>query len=79
MVEVQLRDKERNRQFDGDFIELARSVYKLNDECAWLKRELNARLGSSIVEEKTIIHIKAVADVPLSQKNSFWKIDYEYN
>lgn len=52
LVEDQLRDKERNKQFDKDFVELARSVYKLNDERARLKRELNARLGSELVEEK---------------------------
>lgn len=52
LVEDQLRDKERDKRFDKDFIELARSVYKLNDERARLKRELNARLGSQLVEEK---------------------------
>lgn len=52
LVEDQLRDKERDKQFDKDFVELARSVYKLNDERARLKRELNARLGSQLVEEK---------------------------
>lgn len=52
LVEDQLRDKERDKRFDKDFIELARSVYKLNDERARLKRELNARLGSLLVEEK---------------------------
>lgn len=52
LVEDQLRDKERDKQFDGAFVELARSVYKLNDERARLKHELNTRLGSRIVEEK---------------------------
>lgn len=52
LVEDRLRDKERDKQFDADFIELARSVYRLNDERARLKRELNANLGSVIVEEK---------------------------
>lgn len=52
VVEDQLRDKERDKQFDEAFVELARSVYKLNDERARLKLELNTRLGSRIVEEK---------------------------
>ncbi len=52
LVEDQLRDKERDKQFDAAFVELARSVYKLNDERAKLKLELNTRLGSRIVEEK---------------------------
>jgi len=52
LVEDQLRDKERGKQFEGVFIELARSVYKLNDERARLKRALNVSLGSVVVEEK---------------------------
>ena len=52
LVEDQLRDKERVKQFDAAFVELARSVYKLNDERARLKHEFNTRLGSRIVEEK---------------------------
>lgn len=52
LVEDQLRDKERERQFDEVFVELARSVYRLNDERARLKRELNNNLRSGIVEEK---------------------------
>ena len=51
-VEDLLRDKERDQLFDERFVELARSVYRLNDERARLKRELNTRLGSEIVEEK---------------------------
>lgn len=51
-VEDRLRDKERGKEFDGNFIELARSVYKLNDERARIKRDLNAMLKSEIVEEK---------------------------
>ena len=35
--------------------ELARSVYRLNDRRAELKRELNTRLGSGLVEEKLYI------------------------
>ena len=51
-VEDKLRDCERRQDFSAAFIELARSVYRLNDRRAELKRELNSRLGSELVEEK---------------------------
>jgi len=47
-----LRAKESSQTFDGEFIELARSVYKLNDRRYSLKREINLLSGSTIVEEK---------------------------
>ena len=52
-IEDRLRDKESTGSFDGDFIELARAVYRCNDERAALKRRINLRLGSRIVEEKS--------------------------
>ncbi|HKU15418.1 MAG TPA: DUF6165 family protein [Steroidobacteraceae bacterium] len=52
-VEDLLRDKERARTFDQEFIELARAVYFTNDERAAVKRDINTRLGSKIVEEKS--------------------------
>ena len=51
-IEDQLRDCERRQDFSETFIELARSVYRLNDRRAELKRELNSRLESELVEEK---------------------------
>ena len=51
-VEDKLRDCERRQEFSATFIELSRSVYRLNDRRAELKRELNSRLGSELVEEK---------------------------
>jgi predicted nucleic acid-binding Zn-ribbon protein len=51
-VEDELRDCERRSEFGAQFVELARSVYKLNDRRAQLKRELNLRLGSELIEEK---------------------------
>ena len=42
-------------KFDDDFIELARSVYKRNDERAAIKREINSLLDSEIVEEKSYL------------------------
>ena len=52
-IEDRIRDKERARSFDRDFIELARAVYVTNDERAAVKRQINTKLGSKIVEEKS--------------------------
>jgi len=52
-IEDRIRDKERGREFDGDFIDLARSVYKQNDERARIKRRINDILASDLVEEKS--------------------------
>jgi uncharacterized protein YukE len=52
-IEDDIRDKERARQFDQRFIELARAVYVTNDQRAALKKDLNLYLGSEIVEEKS--------------------------
>jgi hypothetical protein len=51
-VEDALRDHECRGVFDAAFIHLARSVYRLNDQRASLKRSINLRLGSNIVEQK---------------------------
>jgi hypothetical protein len=53
VVEDDIRDKERARAFDAQFIELARAVYVINDERAAVKRQINTKLGSRIVEEKS--------------------------
>jgi len=52
-IEDDIRDKERAREFDQTFIDLARSVYVTNDQRADAKKELNVYLGSEIVEEKS--------------------------
>lgn len=52
-IEDRIRDKEAARAFDAQFIELARAVYRCNDERASLKRQINVQLGSRIVEEKS--------------------------
>jgi chorismate mutase len=53
VIEDDIRDKERDQQFDARFIELARAVYVTNDERAAVKRKINEKLGSKIVEEKS--------------------------
>jgi len=52
-IEDRIRDKERESAFDSEFIELARAVYVTNDERAAIKKRINARLGSALVEEKS--------------------------
>lgn len=51
-VEDRLRAFEASGTFEAAFIEDARSVYRLNDRRAALKRAINVRLGSDIVEVK---------------------------
>jgi hypothetical protein len=53
VVEDDIRDKERAQAFDARFIELARAVYVENDERAAIKKRVNTKLGSRIVEEKS--------------------------
>ncbi|MFG1481164.1 DUF6165 family protein [Xanthobacter sp. V4C-4] len=52
-VEDDLRRLEAEQRFDADFIAAARSVYRLNDERAALKRRINLASGSRLVEEKS--------------------------
>ncbi|KQX99817.1 hypothetical protein ASD22_06220 [Rhodanobacter sp. Root480] len=52
-IEDNIRLMERAQTFDAAFIELARSVYFRNDERAAFKREINQKLGSELVEEKS--------------------------
>lgn len=53
VVEDDLRELESKRIFNSDFVELARSVYRLNDRRAAIKRELNVIYGSVLIEEKS--------------------------
>ncbi len=53
VIEDNIRDEERNKQFGERFIELARSVYVINDDRANAKKKVNLHLNSSIVEEKS--------------------------
>jgi hypothetical protein len=53
VIEDDIRDCERARDFGSKFVELARAVYHENDRRAALKREINLLLGSAIIEEKS--------------------------
>ena len=52
-IEYGKRSAEKNNQFDEKFIELARNVYKFNDERAKIKLAINNALGSNIKEVKS--------------------------
>ena len=51
-IEDNIRIKESNQEFDKEFIQLARSVYKENDKRASIKKEINQKYNSELVEEK---------------------------
>ena len=52
-IEDKIRDKERNKVFDKEFIELARNVYITNDKRSSIKRNINKIFRSEIIEEKS--------------------------
>ena len=52
-IEDNIRIKEKNKEFDSEFIELARSVYFTNDERAFIKNEINKKTESNIFEVKS--------------------------
>jgi Family of unknown function (DUF6165) len=53
IIEDDIRGKETAQTFDARFIELARAVYVQNDERAAIKKRVNMKLGSRIIEEKS--------------------------
>lgn len=52
-VEDELRECERRKSFTEKFIELAREVYHFNDVRAIIKKQINHKYGSDLVEEKS--------------------------
>lgn len=53
VIEDHIREKERCKLFDQEFIELARAVYINNDKRAAIKRDINIKSGSDLMEEKS--------------------------
>ena len=53
MIEDDIRNYERQKDFNDEFIRLARAVYFYNDDRARLKRSINELLGSPLIEEKS--------------------------
>ena len=52
-IEDDIREFERMKKFEDQFIELARSVYLTNDERSKIKLEINKKFGSKIIEMKS--------------------------
>ncbi len=52
-IEDAIREKEKSKQFDEEFIRLARKVYVTNDKRADIKKQINVKLGSEFIEEKS--------------------------
>ncbi len=57
-IEDNIRIKEQKNEFDSVFIEIARSVYFENDVRAEIKKKINLKYGSSLVEEKEYVEYK---------------------
>jgi len=57
-IEDRIRLKEAAHAFDNEFIELARSVYFINDDRSVVKKEINLKFGSDLVEEKEYVVYK---------------------
>ena len=54
-IEDNIREKERKKSFDEEFIQLARSVYIINDQRSRVKRNINNTFGSDLMEEKSYV------------------------
>jgi len=52
-IEDDIREKESKKDFGDRFVELARAVYITNDRRSEIKMEINVKLGSDFVEEKS--------------------------
>ena len=63
-IEDLIRAREGAAAFDDEFVELARAVYKRNDERAGVKREINLVLGSELMEEKSYGRTQPDKDKP---------------
>ena len=53
LIEDDIRDCERKKQFDQKFIDLARAIYITNDRRSEIKLEINKKFGSKLVEVKS--------------------------
>ena len=53
VIEDKIREKEKNKEFDDEFVILARAVYYTNDIRAKIKRDINVKFESDLIEEKS--------------------------
>jgi len=54
-IEDKIRIKEAKQEFDDEFIQLARSVYFENDKRSEIKKDINLKFGSDLIEEKEYV------------------------
>jgi hypothetical protein len=52
-IEDHIRDLERKKEFGNDFVTTARAIYIKNDKRSELKREINIKTSSGLMEEKS--------------------------
>ena len=52
-LEEEIRSLEKRQSFGDHFVQVARSIYRENDQRAVLKRTTNTRYGSALIEEKS--------------------------
>jgi Zn-dependent oligopeptidase len=52
-IEDRIRDLERKKDFGEEFVSTARSVYFKNDKRSEIKREINIKTLSGLIEEKS--------------------------
>lgn len=57
-IEDKIRIKEKNQEFDKEFIRLARSVYFENDKRAEIKKQINLKMNSCLMEEKEYVNYR---------------------
>ena len=55
-IESVIRNKELSEEFDEEFIKLSRFIYKENDIRASIKKEINIKYNSNLIEEKSYIN-----------------------
>ena len=65
-VEEKLREREREKAFGEEFVQLARFVYHYNDDRARLKKLVNEATGSRLVEEKSHKECEQLAGIELT-------------
>jgi hypothetical protein len=54
-LEEEIRALEKRQSFGNYFVQVARSIYRENDQRAVLKRTINTRYGSTLIEEKSYL------------------------
>lgn len=52
-LEDLIREKEKSKVFDQEFVDIARNVYKTNDKRCSIKKEIDVFFGSEIKEFKS--------------------------